>query len=98
MKARDGEYIELDWANEVLFEIVRGWPGEAATRKAVEAYAGNDVSRTWSFKECYAASLQTNMSRCNGWHSEIRIYDEPGRGRYKVSVLIPPNGKDESLP
>jgi len=91
MKTKDGEYVELDWVYEPEFELVRGWPGEAATRKAVESFACNDFSREWTFKECYAASLQTNMSRCQGWQSEIRLYNEPGRGRYKVSVLLPPN-------
>lgn len=91
MKTLDGEYVSLCWFDKVLFEMVRGWPGEKSTRKIIEAEACNDWSRSWKFKECYAASLQTNLSRCEGWASEIRLFDEPGRGRYKVSVLIPPN-------
>ena len=89
MKPREGQYIEIEWEWNVQWELVRGWPGEAATRKAVEAFAGNDSTRTWTFRECYAANLQTDSSRSSGWKSEIRIFDEPGRGRYKVSALIP---------
>jgi len=89
MKCRDGQYIEMGWDSEVEFELVRGWVGEEQTRRVVEANAGNDGTRKWTFRECYAANLQTNMSRCDGWASEVRIYGEPGRGRYKVSALIP---------
>jgi hypothetical protein len=89
MKCRDGQYIEMGWDSEVGFELVRGWVGEAATRQAVEAFAGNDSTRTWAFRECYAANLQTDSSRSNGYACEIRIFDEPGRGRFKVSALIP---------
>ena len=84
-----GQYIEMGWDSEVGFEIVRGWVGEEQTRRVVEANAGNDGTRQWTFRECYAANLQTDSSRSNGYACEIRIFDEPGAGRYKVSALIP---------
>jgi hypothetical protein len=88
----DGQYIEMEWSDgESRFELVRGWPGEAATRKAVEAFAGNDWSREWTFRECYAANLQTALSRAEGYDFEIRLSYQPGPGRYKVSALVPPN-------
>ena len=88
----DGSYIEMEWSDgESQFDIVRGWPGEAATRKAIEDFAGNDWSRGWSFRECYAANLQTALSHAEDYDYEIRLYDKPGPGRYKVSALVPPN-------
>ena len=91
MKTVDGDYIEIEWADgRCLFEIVRGWPGEAATRAAIESFAGNDWSREWTFRECYAANLQSALSRAEGYAYEIRLHDAPGPGRYKVSVLEPP--------
>ena len=88
---RDGEYIELQWEDRVLFEAVRGWVGEEATRRAVEAFACNEGTRPWTFRECYAANLQTNEGRCNGYHYTVQLYSTPARGRYKVSVLEPLN-------
>ena len=87
---KDGEYIELQWDDDPQFEAVRGWVGEDATRKAIEAFAHNDWSRKWTFRECYAANLQTHETRCSDIAYEVRLFGEPGRGRYKVSVLEPP--------
>ena len=94
---KDGEYIELYWEDDPQFDIVRGWVGEAATRKAVETFAHNDWSREWTFRECYAANLQTRECRCSDVAYEVRLFDKPGRGRYKVSVLEPPK-KEEAKP
>ena len=88
---KDGEYIELQWEDRVLFEAVRGWVGDEATRRAVEAFACNEGTRLWTFRECYAANLQTNEGRCNGYHFTVQLYATPARGRYKVSVLEPLN-------
>ncbi len=95
MKTKDGEYIEMLWEDGLSeFEIVKGWPGEEATRKAIED-AGCNTAREWAFRECYAANLQTATSREQDYACEIRLFKEPGRGRYKVSVLEP-NNTDES--
>jgi len=83
-------YVELWWGGKPAFELVIGWPGEAETRKSVEAFACNDFSRNYSFRECYAANLQTHQSRCDGLKYEVHLFNAPGRGRYKVSVLEPP--------
>jgi len=89
MKYKDGEYMEMLWEDGLCeFEIVKGWPGEEATRQAIED-AGCNTAREWAFRECYAANLQTAMSRAEDYACEIRLFKEPGRGRYKVSVLEP---------
>ena len=95
MSQRVGQYIEIDWYGDTPCEIVMGWPGEAATRAAVERFAGNDWSRSWAFRECYAANLQTALCRAEGWQYDLRLYDSPGRGRYKVSVLEATGKGDE---
>ena len=88
---KDGQYIELQWEGRVLFEAVRGWVGEEATRRAIEAFACNEGTRSWAFRECYAANLQSHDGRCNGYHYTVQLYATPARGRYKVSVLEPLN-------
>ncbi len=88
---KNGEYIELCWGDRIAFEAVRGWVGEEATRRAVEAFACNEGTRSWAFSECYAANLQTARCREDGLQCEVQLYANPGRGRYKVSVLEPLN-------
>lgn len=88
MKYRDGEYIEMEWEFDELWQAVKGWPGESAVREELERQ-GSNVAREWAFKECWAAFLQTHNSRSNGWSSEMMLFDSPGRGRFKVSVLMP---------
>ena len=88
---KDGEYIELHWQDRAEFEAVRGWIGEEMTRKVVEGYACNTATRKWSFRECYAANLQTATCRENGYDYEVQLFATPARGRYKVSVLEPLN-------
>ena len=84
---KDGEYMELDWEGNSEEELVRGWPGEEATRKAIEAFACNDATRSWPFRQCWAMNVQTDACRSMGTAYEVRLYYHPGRGRYKVSVL-----------
>jgi hypothetical protein len=83
-----GEYMNLYWDGDPAEEeMVRGWPGEKATREAVESFYCNDSTRSWSFRQCWAMNVQTDRSRSMDIAYEVRLYNQPGRGRYKVSVL-----------
>ena len=93
-KEKDGKFIYLDWEYEPGFYAVRGWVPEDDARAEIQRECGNQFGSPvegWTMIHIYAAHLQTAMAKSEGWSSEVRIYNTPGPGRFKVSAFVEPD-------
>lgn len=82
--SRLGEVIELEWPCEPDAIFVRGWvPAEEALAALVLVYGDMDLTAA-DLKYCWGRWAQTAASRAEGWNAELRVYDEPGPGRFKI--------------
>jgi hypothetical protein len=61
---------------------------------------GPQIADRLVLHHAYAASLQTAHSRGMGWSFEFRLYSEPARGRYPVTIGYRPDhiGHSEGTP
>jgi hypothetical protein len=88
MGNRDGEYIELWWEHEPDWEAVQGHVTDAEALQSIRKWCPREDGAGKVFVHLWAANLQTGLSRAMGLTSATYLYDQPGRGRYKVTALL----------
>lgn len=89
----DGEIIDLCWEWECPAYYVRGHITPEAVLVALRAEYGEGVDQGLGTpRPRYGRWAQTGTSRQEGWSAELRIYDAPGRGRFKLMEAVRETG------
>lgn len=83
MSERDGEYIDLYWDDYPDEYVVRGHVTDEVFAAAVRAHEEDGFGKP---RHAWALWAQTGNSRAEGLAAELRVYDAPGRGRFRVTV------------
>ena len=81
------EFIELWWDGDPDFFMVRGHVEKEAALEAVANYEGRRCIEALTCTHGYAMNQQTHYARQMGLNFTIGLYETPGRGRYKVTIL-----------
>lgn len=92
MRKKHGEHIDLYWPDEIQFDVVRGHVSAAEFIKATDAAYPCAVEPVTTedagpIEQKFAFWGPSNSSlRADGCDRELYLRDEPGRGRFPVTV------------
>lgn len=84
---KEGEYIVLCDDDMSDVDYAKGHLDAAAFAEGYRKESGVEVVPDFPVRHRYAAWLQTAQARAMGWAAEIRTYDEPAPGRFKVTEV-----------
>lgn len=85
MPIRPNDYFPL--TGDIDYEVVTGHITQAEFDAVIRFECGVEApARLEPIRHAYGAKLQTAQARDEGWSFEFRLYSEPGRGRFPVTV------------
>lgn len=77
-----------------MYLMVKGWIDDPFEILQIEWRERDDGHSQIVYRNCYGAKLQTAFSRGEDLLYEFRDYGEPGRGRFKCTLIGEPDQVD----
>lgn len=85
LKYKDGDYICLYWEDHPGYRVVKGWHDMEHCQSELAKEYGEDAERVTKVEHKYAF-WGVGQDECGEKMQVLYERDEPGRGRFKVTL------------